>query len=213
MRLGRTVAALALAFGLTAAIGLAGCKSATPGDSGPWAAGSFAAGQVLKYDVAVTVDGRSGTGSLSFTVTSGDGGALRVAYEGKGPGIAGAPVYDGHAFSGSALVADPANWAEAITGSLDGSSSAMTKPLLQDWNGLFANQTSWAAGATWQTADGATVSLTEKETYAGIEGLAGSVAAKSIDFCVAEDVPLPLHAKVVDNGVTLEYSLVEGSGF
>ncbi len=80
---------------------------------------------------------------------------MKIAYEGKGPGIVGAPVWDGHEFAGSATVADPAGWMETLADSFDGSSMAMTKPLLQEWNDFFASQTSWATGTGygWRTAD------------------------------------------------------------
>ncbi len=223
------VLVLAMVLSLAAATGLAGCKPATTDDEsddeatepgagpgGPWVAGGFVDGQYLKYDVLVTVDGRTGTGWVSFNVTTADVGVLDVAYAGKGPGIAGSPIYDGHEFLSSVTVRDTTYWREALTNALDGSSAPMTKPLLQAWNDIFTGQTSWDAGTSWKTADGATVSLAEKKTFAGIEGMAGQVtevSGQSISFCVAEEVPLPLYAKVVDNGVVLEYSLVEANGF
>lgn len=42
--------------------------------------------------------------------------------------------------------------------------------------------------------------------------MAGEIAGKSVTFCVGRDVPLPLYAKVTDNGVELEYTLVEAQG-
>lgn len=180
-----------------------------------WRAGAFAPGQVLRYDVLVTVDGRSGTGSLTITVSMGGGsGELTVAYEGHGPGIAGSPIYDGHEFSGLATLTDLNQWHAGLVDSLDGSSRPLTGPLLLAWDEFFAGQPSWSAGATWQAADGSTVSFTEEQTFAGVNGMAGEITGTTTaSFCVAQDVPLPLYAKVTDNGVTLEYTLVEVEGY
>lgn len=220
------VVAMALVFTLALVVTLAmvfaaaGCKPATePGDGGSevgtdtgnpgplWPVGSFVAGQLFNYRVQVTIDDKTGTGFLSLNPKAGEGGVLTVAYMGKGPGIAGAPIWDGHEFSGTATVTDPTDSCQAIVDSLDGSSQTIVAPFFQPWKDLFAGQTSWDIGTTWQTADGATASLTGKGVYADIEGVAGEIPDKSISFCVVDGFPVPLYVKVVMNGVTVEYLL------
>lgn len=232
---GKLTTVMVLLVTLALVFTLAGCKTDTPapGDQGseggsdpgtdggsdkgtpttPWPAGILASGQFIKYDVKVTVGGTSGTGWVSFTISAGDGQAVKIDYAGKGPGIAGAPVWDGHEFSGTAVATDPTDCIPAILDSLDGGSSPMTKPLLQPWKELFSGQTSWNVGTTWRTAADVEVKLTEAKAYAGIDGVVGQIDARSISFCATPGVGLPLYVKVVDNSVTLEYSAVEATGF
>lgn len=110
-----TVVALALlVLTLALAAMVAGCRPATGGTAEPDGGlepdpiapglGAFADGQVLKYEAAVTVDGRSGTGERVFKVSRDTSGAVVLSWSGNGPGLPGAPIYDAAPFEGSAAL-------------------------------------------------------------------------------------------------------------
>jgi hypothetical protein len=205
-RFGATI----LIVALLASVTLGGCRPKAPAFTPGLL--PFADGQSIKYGITVSLDGRSGTGLCAFLAARNASGALELRYEGKGPGIPGAPIYDGATFA-NFFVLPGGSWVKAFRDSLDGRAVPMMGHLLADWDALFSAQTSWGVGTAWTSPDGTVVTLTGKSTYAGLPGMTGRLGDGFLTFCANPGVALPLYVKTSEGGVTWEYVAVEASGF